>query len=132
MHGSESKVDALSFVMDRTGACGSVPAMWHFTRLLFVFTMLALSAVACTSIVGDACTLDADCGTGLICDASQPEGYCTRSSCLEQGCSEEAICVAFDADTSYCVRPCSEASDCRPGYACVNDFALYPFCAASP
>jgi len=129
MRDSEMNVDVPSFAMDLTESCASVHRMWQPVRLLFVILALALSAGACTSIVGDACELDADCGTGLICDAAQPDGYCTRSSCLEQGCSEEAICVAFDADTSYCVLPCLEASDCRPEYTCVNDFGLHPFCA---
>jgi hypothetical protein len=106
--------------------------MWRLARLSIALTVLALSATACTAIVGDACDLDADCGAGLVCDAAQPDGYCTRANCLVQGCSEDAICVAFDVDTSYCMRPCIEESECRPAYTCVGDFSLYPFCAATP
>ena len=120
-----------SIAMDLWRSCASVRAMRHFALLLLVLLAFGLTGSACTSIVGDACTLDADCSTGLVCDASQPDGYCTRSNCLEQGCSDEAICVAYDADTSYCVLPCLEASDCRPEYTCVDDFGLHPFCAPS-
>ena len=117
---------ASSFALDLGDSCANFPCMHRTTQLLLI--LLIVIAPGCTSIVGDACVLDADCGTGLVCDAAQPEGYCTRTNCEEQSCPDEGICVAFDSDTSYCMRPCSEDSECREAYVCIDDFGLHPFC----
>ena len=106
--------------------------MWRLLKLCLFVTLMSLGPMGCTAVVGDACLIDADCGAGLVCDASQPQGYCTRANCSEQECPDEGLCVVFDADTSYCVKPCVAAADCRDGYTCVDDFGLHPFCTPSP
>ena len=129
MPGFDMRIRPTSIALDLRDGCASVIAMWRAIRLCLVLCTFGLSSIACTAIVGDACLIDADCGAGLICDASQPEGYCTRANCAEQECPDEALCVTYDADTSYCVLPCTSAGDCRDGYLCVDDFGLHPFCA---
>jgi len=96
-----------------------------------IAALLGLLTVAsgCASIVGDDCTNDSDCGSGLLCDGSLPDGYCTRPECDSEGCPTPGMCVTFDDETSYCMKPCTAGDDCRPGYQCVADFGPHPFCA---
>jgi len=102
-------------------------------RLSFILAVGFVAALtSCASIVGDDCGTDSDCGSGLLCDTSLPQGYCTRPDCAIEGCPDEGVCISFDADTSYCMKPCKGGSDCRGGYECVADYGSYPFCAASP
>ncbi len=101
--------------------------LWH----VLVAICLMVTTMGCVSIVGDSCTEDADCGTGLVCDASQPDGYCTRSSCKYDGCPDDGLCIAFNEDTSACVKPCLEDEDCRPEYMCVSVFGSHAFCGVS-
>src|SRR6516164_4737254 len=45
--------------------------------------MASLAATGCTPKIGDKCILSTDCsqqGT-LVCDTSQPAGYCTQLNC---------------------------------------------------
>lgn len=95
--------------------------------MLLLLTLLA-SAPGCAAIVGDSCETQSDCGQGMFCEKSLPDGYCTIRSCVESGCPEEAVCIRFDNDTSYCMAHCGGDGDCRGGYRCVKDFGLYPFC----
>ena len=106
--------------------------MQHRATIRFLFiALLSLSTVGgCASIVGDECTNDTDCGSGLVCDGSLPDGYCTRQNCDVDGCPDEGLCVLFDNDTSFCMRPCTASSDCRDSYQCVTDYGPHPFCAA--
>lgn len=121
------------FALDLLSACASVSPMKVAPWLLLVSLLLTLglSAVACTSIVGDACEQDVDCGTALTCDVSQPEGYCTRADCTNDECPAEGICIAFNEDTSYCMRPCLEDGDCRLGYRCETEQGAHPFCSVA-
>ena len=96
--------------------------------LAALFALLTLAS-GCASIVGDDCVSDSDCGSGLLCDGSLPDGYCTRPDCDTEGCPSAGLCVIFDADTSYCMKPCDGAGDCRPDYQCVTGFGAHPFCA---
>ena len=112
--------------------CASVRGMRPPLTYWLLMLAVVLSMASCKAIVGDACLIDTDCGTGLVCDASQPEGYCTRANCSEQECPDEGLCVAFNMDASYCMRPCDDVSDCRDGYQCVDDFGLHPFCSPAP
>lgn len=70
---------------------------------------------------GDSCTTAADCaGDSCLQDFSGwPQGYCTTTDCLADGCTGEgAVCLAFDAVQSMCFQSCSTGQDCRTGYAC--------------
>jgi hypothetical protein len=57
--------------------------------------VVAVSAAACGSQIGDSCQTATDCdpnGT-RICDLSQPGGYCTVLGCDETTCPSEAACI---------------------------------------
>jgi hypothetical protein len=94
--------------------------------------------VGCTPGIGDKCTLSTDCSvTGtLVCDTSQPSGYCTVLNCTDDSCPNSAVCVMFQSTVpgcayddyqspsrtgrSFCMKHCSQDSDCRQsdGYIC--------------
>jgi hypothetical protein len=110
---------------------------------------LAMAGAGCTPKIGDKCTLSTDCsqqGT-LVCDTSQPEGYCTQLNCTNGSCPNSAVCVEFQAAVpgcgyndyqspsrtgrSFCMAHCSKPSDCRQseGYTC-SDPTSAPWNAA--
>ena len=93
-----------------------------------------LLGTGCQAVVGDACEINADCGSEMFCERSMPEGYCTVKSCENRDCPDFGVCVSFDQDQSFCMRPCDVDTDCRDGYVCVSDFGPHPFCneVASP
>lgn len=88
--------------------------------------------IACAPTVGDACETNASCGAGLFCDLSTPEGYCTSSPCRQGECPEEAVCVDFGAESSYCMRKCDDGQGCREGLACREDVGDVAFCGVAP
>jgi len=95
------------------------------------FLILFAFSFGCGREIGDDCKRNSDCGSGagVICDLSKPGGYCTISSCIEDTCPSEAVCIRFSADDSYCMRRCNDDFDCRKGYVCVKDFCGNPpFC----
>jgi hypothetical protein len=92
----------------------------------------------CTPRIGDKCTLNTDCsiqGT-LVCDNSQPNGYCTFFNCGPDSCQNKAACVMLNASIpgcpyndydspprtgrTMCLAQCQQDSDCRTsdGYVC--------------
>lgn len=94
--------------------------------------------LACTPNIGDKCSMSTDCSQlgDRLCDTSQPNGYCTVFNCEPDECPN-AICVAFDPSLdpvcgsdnggrwprfqrSYCMSPCSQNSDCRGAYECID------------
>jgi hypothetical protein len=96
--------------------------------------------LGCTPHVGDHCNVNSDCslqGT-LVCDNSQPNGYCTLFNCAPNKCQDQAVCVLTHAGVpgcpyddyqspsrtarSMCLSHCSQNSDCRngEGYICVD------------
>ncbi len=86
----------------------------------------------CGREIGDDCGTNVDCGSGRICDLSQPDGYCTISPCRPDTCPSEAVCVVFSVDDSFCMRTCGTDDECRAGYRCVTGYEEYPgFCNAS-
>jgi hypothetical protein len=87
-----------------------------------------LALTGCGAIVGDSCEVDTDCGTGLSCDTTLPDGYCTLGDCARFGCSDEGVCVRFDAYTSFCMAPCTSAGDCRDDYECIGGQGPHDFC----
>ena len=91
----------------------------------------------CPSLVGEACTVDADCCPNGDCDGAVcyteesagrpvPGGYCAfreaSNQCDLLGPGEESTrtlahrVVAFRRDTLF--RACGADADCRPGYFC--------------
>jgi len=82
----------------------------------------------CAAEVGDECSTNTDCGTELFCDSSMAGGYCTRSPCETNQCPEEAVCIRFDDNSTYCMKRCDSDGDCRGGYVCVREFGDAPFC----
>jgi hypothetical protein len=73
---------------------------------------------------------------GLVCDASEFEGYCTVEDCVPNECPNNAACVLFNPavpgcapndrlqgsriSQQFCMAGCSTTSNCRDGYECVN------------
>ena len=102
--------------------------MLRTAHRLIVLSLLALALGACGAVVGDSCTMDTDCGAGLACDTTFPDGYCTLAQCDALGCSDSGVCVHFDAYTSYCMAPCESSSDCRAGYTCIEEQGPHAFC----
>jgi hypothetical protein len=92
----------------------------------------------CAPQVGSQCVLNTDCGTSgsLLCDNSQPGGYCTQFNCSENSCPNQAACVEFLASLpgcpyddyrspartgrTFCLKHCQQDSDCRDMYICSN------------
>jgi len=90
--------------------------------LMTLVLFLSLFFMACSTTVGDSCTEDSDCDTGLLCDTSFPNGYCLKSSCNiydKDSCTDNSQCTYFDeTETTYCLAKCNENSDCRDDYSC--------------
>lgn len=100
--------------------------------------LVALSALAgCKPQIGDDCSVSTDCSNvgDRLCDTTQPGGYCTIFNCEPGTCPDEAVCVAFKTSLSlscpspqgaerlrrtFCMRNCSDDSDCRTGYRCID------------
>ena len=100
-------------------------------KLVVAFAILTsgLLGLGCTAEVGDECSTNTDCGTELFCDSSMAGGYCTRTPCEPNECPEEAVCIRFDDNSTYCMRRCEADGDCRDGYVCVSNFGDAPFCS---
>jgi hypothetical protein len=96
--------------------------------LVFVIALLG----GCAAKVGDACETSTDCGTQLSCETSQTDGYCTITPCEVNGCPDEAVCIVFPDDSTFCMARCDAAADCRDGYVCVDNFGDAPFCNNAP
>jgi hypothetical protein len=117
-------------------------------RNLLLIPLCAWSVLfaGCTPKIGNKCTLSTDCSQlgDRQCDATQPDGYCTRFGCDPDTCPD-AICVAFDPNLdpacqgvddgrsprfqrTFCMAPCTNdpgvaravPGGCREGYMCVD------------
>jgi len=101
--------------------------------------LLASAALAgCAPKIGSKCVLNTDCGTSgtLVCDTSEPGGYCTEFNCTPNSCQDQAACVEFLASVPgcpyddyrspsrtgrlFCMEHCAHDSDCRDGYVCMD------------
>ena len=122
--------------------------MVRWLRLGWALPAAALIS-GCTPEIGDKCTVSTDCSQlgDRLCDATQPDGYCTIFNCEPDTCPE-SVCVSFDPDLdpacreaddsqwarferTFCMAPCEEDGDCRDGYRCVDlvkdpDLDLHP------
>jgi hypothetical protein len=124
---------------------GSVPGRAQVLAAL----LLPLAAAGCTPEIGDKCVLSTDCSTQgtLLCDTTQPGGYCTQLNCTNGSCPNNAVCVEFQSSVpgcgyddyqspsrtgrTFCMKHCDENSNCRQseGYIC-SDPTSAPWNAA--
>src|SRR5262245_6663007 len=112
--------------------------MLHSLHLRSSALLLAALAVGCAPKIGNSCKLSTDCSQlgDRLCDATQPDGYCTIFNCEPDTCPESA-CVGFNAELdpackgtdisrtprferTFCMQPCSDQGDCRDGYKCAS------------
>jgi hypothetical protein len=77
-----------------------------------------------TRVVGDPCTTNADCASGLCTLARSTStgiawsgGYCTAICDAAVPCPAPSQCVSY-SDGSSCAAACSADTDCRGGYVC--------------
>lgn len=80
-----------------------------------------------TSVVGQPCTSNSQCGAGFCANsASFPGGYCTQD-CLSTSCPAGSKCYLNSTRTqAYCFASCSSiGASCRSGggYVCTDDGA---------
>lgn len=99
---------------------------FSYPRIVFGVA-IALGAYGCAPKIGDSCSTALDCSAqgSRLCDRTQPGGYCTIQGCEENTCPGEAVCVKFRPEqerlaVTYCMRKCSDHSDCRGGYECTS------------
>lgn len=90
------------------------------SRLLCVFGVVLLAG--CGPVMGDACTVNTDCGPGVCLNRDfAPGGLCSLT-CTPGGpaCPAGSTCVTgvIDGDTAGCLRSCTQDTDCRTGYVC--------------
>jgi hypothetical protein len=110
-------------------------------RLCFALALgLAAALLGCSPHVGSSCQTNSQCslqGT-LVCDNSQPAGYCTSFNCAPDSCQNGAACVLLSpavpgcpyddykspvrTGRSMCLQHCHKDSDCRTneGYVCAD------------
>jgi hypothetical protein len=115
---------------------------FELASALSLVSMCALGTglTGCSAHIGARCNLNTDCslqGT-LVCDTSEPDGYCTLFNCAPDSCQNKAACVMLNASIpgcSYddyaapartgrtmCLEQCHKDSDCRTsdGYVCAD------------
>ena len=103
-------------------------------QILLILLAFSMFLIGCEAAVGDKCSTSNDCPTGTVCDTDSPGGYCLVSGCeSDEECPEEAVCVFFRKDLSYCLKKCKKNSDCRGKYDCRDDVeASHKFCYIAP
>jgi hypothetical protein len=81
--------------------------------------------------IGSACTLNAQCASGLCTPEAGATGstgwtggYCTQSCAGGVGCPTGSTCVTFADGAAYCSASCTAVTECRPGYACATGACL--------
>ncbi|MGZ3457783.1 MAG: S8 family serine peptidase, partial [Archangium sp.] len=88
-----------------------------------------------TSIVGQPCTSDNQCGADGFCGTNYPGGYCSQD-CLTTACPAGSKCYATpDGTGAYCYATCTGAGtqgSCRSSYLCVADKAGDAACFPQP
>lgn len=94
------------------------------TRLLLVLMLLGLSA--CGPVIGDACTVNTECGPGVCVNRGfAPGGLCSLacSPGAANACPVGSTCVTgvIDGDTAGCLLSCNSDKDCRAGYVCRSE-----------
>lgn len=104
-------------------------------RMLALLAVL-LAAPSCKKVIGDSCSQSTDCSLqgDRVCDLTQRDGYCTIDACDPGTCPDNAVCVAFNANSQrltrrFCMAPCNNDGDCRDGYRCFVPTASQAMCA---
>ncbi len=87
----------------------------------FLLVVAMLWLTACAPQIGDACESSQDCPSGVTCERSVENGFCTIRGCRPGGCPSESICVSFDRHETFCMRSCSSDDDCRRDHVCIDD-----------
>lgn len=81
---------------------------------------------------GAPCTQASDCsGTNAACltdSQGWPNGYCSNSNCTADSCAAGAECFEMTSGNTYCLKTCSQKSDCPAAYACHSAGACIPGC----
>ena len=101
--------------------------------LLLVCATIASTLSGCSKTVGDSCGTNLDCSPfgDMICDTSQPDGYCTVVGCGATTCIDEATCVSFFPEDflQHACSPTTEdavdpavipTNDCTPDEICLT------------
>jgi hypothetical protein len=100
---------------------------------------MLLAVAGCQPEIGDSWSNANDCSVQdpRTCDTTFPGGYCTIFGCGGDTCPGEAVCIGFQSVVSAapecaslqsrprlqrtaCMLRCSQNSDCRGGYECVD------------
>lgn len=110
-----------------------MPVMQHLRPALLWLAglLVCVGGAGCGPAIGDACTVDADCGQGAICDEATQGGYCTITPCREGECPEEAVCVDFGVERTWCMRRCDDGQGCREELTCRKDVGEVAFCGVA-
>jgi len=76
---------------------------------------------------GQPCVSDINCKGGVCSKAGEgyPGGYCTTLSCGDDSECNGGVCIT-NTTNNVCKAACSDASDCRDGYRCVNGTYCQP------
>jgi hypothetical protein len=105
--------------------------------LLTLVAVVALAAPACSGsgnvaaglVVEEACHLNSDCASGLICGLGACRAMCrtaadcgTGGSCVDNG--DVAVCRYADENNT----PCGKPSDCPAPLACASDYRCRNLC----
>ena len=87
--------------------------------------LAALVVTACGPTIGDACTTERDCGTGVCLNRDFTPGGACSLPCSIGGaaCPAGSVCVddAVGRDSPGCLPSCRSAMDCRGGYVCKTE-----------
>jgi serine protease len=81
--------------------------------------------------LGDSCAASSECGGGLYCEDSLPDGYCSTDCSSSSDCPDGGLCFSLEdiAGEVYqvCLKPCTEDAECgRAGYVCDVDGTCFP------
>jgi hypothetical protein len=114
-----------------------------------ILAIALAGTLACQPGIGDSCSNASDCSVQeqRTCDTTFPGGYCTVLGCDADTCPEEAACIAFQSvvsvasecsslqgrprlERTVCMKKCSNNSDCRGGYRCIDMAGPNPWGAA--
>lgn len=95
-----------------------VPGHRNPLYLLLCVLATSLALGACAPAIGDECSGDSQCPSGAMCDKTVKKGYCTIRDCDKGTCPEDAVCIEFDDENTYCMQSCGSSEDCRDGYTC--------------
>ena len=76
-----------------------------------------------------ACDDHDECAGGY-CIGEWSDDYCSAqtSACSKLSYDSDAICIDMSNGSSYCLKRCTSASQCRTGYVCTPDGACMPSC----